>query len=301
MPKRTNEFQQLVYLLKKQLAGDAMVTESKFLRDRISGLETEVDICIEVTTAGHGVILSLECTDERRKATIEWVREMYGKHASLPTNALILASRSGFTKGALATATGLGIATMDLQHDDAEVVDRVLGSSGSLWGKVVEFRPTKVVVTVQLPEGKHERVRADDDIHVFNVSAERVGTIRGCVEQAFQHDGLRRSVIRDAIPEHTSFVVEWEPPKFANVALYLQWDATKELRLIEHVRVEGTFRCVVSEFRLNHGKLGDVSISWGTGIFLDQPAILLASRPRVGPPLLTLHLGQRIVKREKRR
>jgi hypothetical protein len=42
---------------------------------------------------------------------------MHGKHDSLPTNQLVLASRSGFTKEALIKANARGILTVSLQEE----------------------------------------------------------------------------------------------------------------------------------------------------------------------------------------
>lgn len=300
MPQRTNEFQQLVYLLKRQMAGDAVVTESKLLADRISGLATEVDICIEFSKAGHAVVLSLECRDHSRPATVEWVREMQGKHANLPTSALILVSRSGFTKGALLTAAGLGIATMDLQQGDERAVERVVGKAGSLWGKSIQFAPTKVVVTVRRGDTTTERVSVVDDTFVFDASGEYLGTMKESIEPVLHKTETRERFLRDATPEHAYFVIEWEPKPFKGNAACLQWNETKELRPIEHIRVEGTFRCVISEFRLSHGKLGDVSVSWATGRLLDKPAMIVASKPASGAALFTLHFGQAMAKKRRR-
>ena len=47
MPKRTNFFQKLIYQLHKQLAGNAVVTESKMFIDKETGSQVEVDIVIE--------------------------------------------------------------------------------------------------------------------------------------------------------------------------------------------------------------------------------------------------------------
>ena len=98
MPKRTNEFQKLVFLVKKHAADGATVTESKFLCDNITETKREVDICIESSLAGHSVTVSIECRDHNRKADVKWVEEMKAKHERLSTNALILVSRSGFSK-----------------------------------------------------------------------------------------------------------------------------------------------------------------------------------------------------------
>ncbi|MFK5984624.1 MAG: hypothetical protein QM479_04250 [Pseudomonadota bacterium] len=43
MPKRTNKFQQVIYMMQKQLADNAVVTESKLLENIRTGATAEVD------------------------------------------------------------------------------------------------------------------------------------------------------------------------------------------------------------------------------------------------------------------
>ena len=64
MPKRTNDFQKLVYLVRVNLAEGATVTESKLLTDRITKRKREVDVCIEGHVGGQPVIISVECQDQ---------------------------------------------------------------------------------------------------------------------------------------------------------------------------------------------------------------------------------------------
>ena len=53
MPKRSNAFQQTIFMLKKEMAGtSAIVKESAMLTDAITGQKREVDILIEDTIAG---------------------------------------------------------------------------------------------------------------------------------------------------------------------------------------------------------------------------------------------------------
>jgi hypothetical protein len=119
MPKRTNAFQRLIYLIYRAAETNGAVVESEFLIDRATGDEVEVDAVITVPTATTPVIISIECRDGRRKAGLEWVREMYGKHESLPTNQLILISKSGFTHTAAAKAKSLGIHLFTLEEAHA--------------------------------------------------------------------------------------------------------------------------------------------------------------------------------------
>ena len=100
MPKRSNAFQNLLHVLYRQLAGNATVTESKMLRDKVTGQEREVDIVIESVVAGHKVTLGVECIAQKRRSCVEWVERMQGKHLNLSTDKLILVSQSGFYRSA---------------------------------------------------------------------------------------------------------------------------------------------------------------------------------------------------------
>jgi hypothetical protein len=100
MPPRTNAFQQVVATIHQHMAGDADLQESAMLRNRVTGAEQEVDVVIRSRPAGHEVIVSVEATDRGRKADIEWVQQMLGKHADLPTSKLVLVSGGGFTERA---------------------------------------------------------------------------------------------------------------------------------------------------------------------------------------------------------
>src|SRR5208337_374487 len=101
MPKRSNWFQRLVLLVRNHIADGATVTESAELIDKVTGAKREVDICIEGTVGGAPTIVCVECRASTRKADVTWVEEMTTKHNALPTDVLILYSRSGFTKSAV--------------------------------------------------------------------------------------------------------------------------------------------------------------------------------------------------------
>ena len=114
MPKRSNAFQNLLHVIYRQLAGDAIVTESRMLIDRVTGEQREVDIVVESNLASHGITIGVECMAKNRRACVEWVERMRGKHKDLPTDKLILVSQSGFYKTALRKAQFYRIETMSL-------------------------------------------------------------------------------------------------------------------------------------------------------------------------------------------
>lgn len=84
MPKRTNQFQELVTIIHSHSSEGAIVTESKMLLDLVSGEEREVDTCIETSVAGHSVIISIECRDHARPQSVGWIEEMHSKYSRLP-------------------------------------------------------------------------------------------------------------------------------------------------------------------------------------------------------------------------
>jgi hypothetical protein len=139
MPKRTNDWQALIFFVKQFLSEDAEVTESRMLVHRSTGREAEVDVCIEGTVGGERVIVSVECTDRARRADVGGIDAMHGKHDSLPTNQLVLASRSGFTKEALIKANARGILTVSLQEEPEAAALRITRHLESLWLKVMKL------------------------------------------------------------------------------------------------------------------------------------------------------------------
>lgn len=115
MPKRSNGFQKLIALVNKQLAGLAHTEESALLTDAVTGESREVDVLIKASIADYETRLAIECIDWKRKADVTWVEKMFQKHQNLPTDKLILVSRSGFSSAATRKAQFLNITTLTLE------------------------------------------------------------------------------------------------------------------------------------------------------------------------------------------
>ena len=73
MPKRSNDFQRLVYLVRLNLAAGAHVTESKMMRDRLTRRFREVDVVIKGKVGSQPVVVCVECRDHKRVADVTWV------------------------------------------------------------------------------------------------------------------------------------------------------------------------------------------------------------------------------------
>jgi hypothetical protein len=106
MPKRSNDFQRLVFQLEQLLVEAGFtITESKMVAGR-TGRKREVDIAIEGSVGGHAVFIAVECRDHERKPDVTWIEELIGKYQHVPADKVIAVSRSGFTHDAVELANG---------------------------------------------------------------------------------------------------------------------------------------------------------------------------------------------------
>ncbi len=242
MPKRSNEFQKLVVFIKKHAAEGATVTESKLLRDHVTGAEREVDICVESTIAGHPVIVSIECRDRIRRADVRWVEEMKGKHERLSTNALVLVSRSGFSKEALRVSKIYGIETLSIKELDETSAERLFGDTSSLWSKTLNLTPNKVVVRVAIVgDLAAESVAVFLDNLIYNHKGEAIGSAKDLVKILLHAEHVRREFLTMGEETHKGFEVHWQPARDSDGnPLCLQKLEPSVLRPIEYVKITGT-------------------------------------------------------------
>jgi hypothetical protein len=117
MPKRTNEFQQLVaYIYSKVTPIGGKVTESAELAEDGSSVEREIDILIEHKVAGIELKLAVECRDRARDETVEWIDALIGKYSRLKVNKVVAVSSSGFSGEAERKAAAHGIDTITAEE-----------------------------------------------------------------------------------------------------------------------------------------------------------------------------------------
>jgi hypothetical protein len=135
MPKRTNKFQKEVLALASQVANGTGVEESSELTDLLTGGSREVDITVEGSLAGHKIRIGIEARAVRRAADLTWVEQMKAKHERLPTNLLVLVSRSGFTAEARRVAALAKIVTWTFDEMEralrSSAINNVVGALSS--------------------------------------------------------------------------------------------------------------------------------------------------------------------------
>ncbi|POB05797.1 hypothetical protein [Halopseudomonas oceani] len=218
MPQRSNAFQRVVFIVHQSLEPEWAVTESNMLPDIYSGTLREVDITAERLIAGHQLILSIECRDHQRAADVTWVEQMYSKHQLLPTSKLVLWSRSGFTREAIAKAKLLKIDAVsqakNTRPDWASFADQVIGSY--LRKVTPELSP---FVDVRLPNGTLQRCEDVAASLFYDAEGNVVGSTAALVELILNNEQSRTTFLDHAPIGEGNFYVEFVPPTewFADV------------------------------------------------------------------------------------
>jgi hypothetical protein len=295
MPQRTNDFQRLVYLVRSNLAGDATVTESAMLTDRLTGSKREVDVCIEGKVGGHPVVVCVECRDHQRVADVTWVDAMKAKHERLPTNALLLASRSGFTPEAEAASAAYGIQTFTLSEVESTDYPRLIGAHGVLWKKTMVLNTEHVKALVErtdLYETEIVNLWTDNEMYASNGKA--LTSAVAFVHSLLNAPGVLERLLSDGKEEHGHFEVCLDHPVNASgQAFCLKKLPTGILRAITRICVSGRCTYEIAQFRLKRGRLGDIRLAWGKTDFQNMEALVVVSDDTHGVEKASVHVSLR--------
>lgn len=286
MPKRTNKFQKLVFAAKKHAAHGAVVTELKCLRNRRTKKGREVDVVIEGTQAGHQFVISIECVDYGRRATIEWVERMAAKHQDLPTDKLILVSNAEFTQDALEEAEGRGIETVTFRAiEEGEDNARLFGSLDTLMSKNISLSPSKVTITVPAyADLAGETVVTLPDNTLFSERGEPVGSVQDLVMRLLGSEEVRGYITAHGSAEHRWFVLEGNLPRNETgmAALFMQRLEPLVMRPANSIRVEGECTINASPIAMQTGVLGQLFVAWGETTTIQGESVLLVATENEG-------------------
>ena len=297
MPKRSNDFQKLVFILKKHVAdGEATVTESKMLIDIVTGKEREVDICIERNIAAHKVIISIECMDHSRPADIGWVEQMKTKHDRLPTNYLALVSKSGFSKEAYKVAKSYGIETIKLEKEIEESAATIIGKLKTVWCKSFNLTPLKCVVEVEAGNSLPvERISTFPDNLVYLSNGNQICTVKDIVEYWLHSKHLIEKLHKEGEENHKSFEFQVDIPLCNDgQKLCMQKIDPYLLRPIKTIHVSGRIELCISKIPLSQGKLSGVNVAWGASkVVGNQDALLVTLQKEGGSENISMTLKEK--------
>ena len=256
-----------------------------------------MDVCVEGMVGGTPVNVCLECRDHARPADVRWVDEMKSKHERLPTHALILCSRSGFTNNARELARLSGIEAISFEEVERADLSELLKGKSSLWHKCMTINPEKVVVTVlPTPTLPAEKVAVMVDNSVFAADGTLLGIMGELVKEAIPL-ALRQllaegHLLAEGEEKHCWFQLQWELPrdKHGN-SFFLQKLEPLALREIQTITIEGSCDFRIVSFGLSRGKLGEVEVAWAKTELFGKAALIAATRDAAGVETMSINVA----------
>jgi hypothetical protein len=277
MPKRSTPFQAIVYLVRQHYAGPGVVvTESKFLHDPVLG-EREVDIVVEAEADGDLVVISLEVNQKGRRASVEWVEQMIGKHSRLPTNKLVLVSRAGFsrnarTKVALEAGRIEAIQPDIVTVDEEPVVKRLFADS-------IRYNPTRCTVLVRDDNGEPAELKGEPATDIYNGAGALLGPLAFLVQETVGLESVGRWLSVEA-----HYHTEREDLKtfelivaLGGLGYHIKREDTGALYMILALEIWGDFTFRQDEVPLTLSRLGDRVYAAGEASFGGQPAVFVGT------------------------
>jgi hypothetical protein len=177
MPKRTNEFQQIVAYIYSQVApAGGRVTESAFLREGGTGEPREVDVLIEHKVAGHDIKIAVECRDHTRDQNVQWIDNLIGKYSRLRVNHIVAVSSSPFSGSAKAKAADHNIEALTVNEalttDWINRIERWKGMTHSFTLMrivTLDANGKEMTFSEVTPDGSKVTHRDQDSEYMYNV------------------------------------------------------------------------------------------------------------------------------------
>lgn len=211
MPKRTNTFQQLAAIIHSRLGSGWNVTESLLLTDNITKEMREVDVVAKATVGTYDIYISVECRDHKRPSDVTWIESMAKKHESLSTSKLVLWSRSGFTKAAIAKANALKIDTVSqvsaASADWATLARNLIGGHVQL--VTPRFTP---FIDIATAEGAPDRLEDVSNAMIYDSDGQTVNSIHSIIEFMGNSPDLGKTLLDHAPVGSGDFYAEMKPP-----------------------------------------------------------------------------------------
>lgn len=309
MPRRTNDFQTAIAMLKSQLADGAVVTESHMLPDSATGRLREVDITLSSTVAGHSVLVGVECRDHKRVQSIGWVEEMHTKHQFLPTDPLVLVSSSGFTEGAERRAKLLGIELVTPERLTERQAQEIMRGAQAV--QLALFKLELVAVNAKLAESEYreqEVVRVNSDSIVFYEDGCVAGSLQKIVA-VIMDDAVNELMRRtESIEESPRFLVATQGNLRGVrtgvdhfVPLFLSsLEPVEHLARLLSVELVMTHGGAQSDIPLNHLQFKETPYSYGAGDLQGHPVVFVMSPDGEGGEAVSIRFADEHPKAHRR-
>jgi hypothetical protein len=184
--------------------------ESHMFTDSITGELREVDVVALSANAPYPLHLSIECRDHARRADVLWVEAAAKKHEHLPTDKLVLWSRSGFTKTAFAKAKALKIVA--ISQAEATQTDWASLAADLVGGHVQYVTPSYVAfIDIDSPDGKPHRLEDVANSSWYTSDGVLAGTVHALIQFISTKPETRTALLDNTDTGKHSFYAELKP------------------------------------------------------------------------------------------
>jgi len=289
MPQRSNEFQDFIALLEKQLApSGTKVHASQLLKDYRTGENREVDIYIETKSGIHPIRIGIEVIDHKRPASTPWIESISKKHEDLPIDKSIAVSRSGFYQPALKKAEALKIDALTLE--EAKELD---------WKAKIDNLPSVRVESFLLPYLTEVNVLFTDErsisefkgcnvstLILHSPSGEPRGTLSSIFDKLLSDKDVVNSLWEKAFPNTATAVEGKFPLEEGSYILGSKGDR----HTIYGIRFKAICKKEISEARLQKGHYRDAAVVGAFGNSFGHPVSLVFTETRGEDPRVTLQI-----------
>ncbi|CAA9310595.1 MAG: hypothetical protein AVDCRST_MAG93-5198 [uncultured Chloroflexia bacterium] len=287
MPRRTNDFQGLMYLIQSQLAPTgAQVTESELLTDEAIDSDREINILISDPTDGlPPQTIAIECRDRKRKADIEWIDEIIDKYSKIRVRRVVAVSRSGFTENAFKKAEDAGI--------DSLLLGEALAAD---WGTAVK-NVTAALLRSRLVTRMSTELRFDDTPNpvllekqpkllgamILQADGSPLGPVENLAASMFEGPEMQ-----EALAANARRLTKQEPYLFAELTYELPARAylvtgSGQLRSLRQVMVLARCRTEDLKIVLEHRSPGQARVAFGSADTFGYRFHAAASQKPEGP------------------
>jgi hypothetical protein len=174
---------------------------------------------------------------------------------------------------------------------DRTSAEALFGGTSSVWYKTFTLTPTKVVIQVAASDDlAAENVLMSPEHILFSQDGEQIGIVQHLVELCLHAPDARLELFKRGDQSHKSFEIHSVPPPWEGKPMCLLKNDQEPpiLRRIELVKTIGGMNFDIAQFQIQHGKLGDITVAWGSGLLKGQEAFLVASKEEKAEMKLSL-------------
>ncbi len=272
MPKRSNEFQRLIFMLKTLKAAESTVTESAMVPDSLTGALVEVDVWIEKQVAGHAVYVALECRDQARAQGVAWVNEMKTKHERLPTSLLVLVSSSGFVKDARKLARKYHIDLLELEKINVSKAKSLVAGLSSMEMHNFNIVPVRAWLDIVGEDGvSTKRIEGEPEFQVVRNDASE-SSLKEYVRRLVSEPYVGAEVGKER--RERMVRVRYAPDASAHPGLSVRTSEGATLLKISLIEIHAAVKVKSSRVDAKHGAIGGHNVAWAT-VKTDEEEVLM--------------------------